>query len=365
MLFQKYRRAVLPVVAFALCAGTALAGPKPDIAGIEPGPITVTATPIRTFKRFGGADVPLDKLTFRGGLVLTSLSPHFGGWSGLILDADAKSFLAISDSGVWLTGRLTYDGTHPSGIESARLGPLLDRKGMPLRRIRDRDSEWVALASGTLQRGSVLVGFEGRHRIERYDLSANGLSADRGVVQLPAAAKRMRRTQGLEAMTVMQGGPYKGSLIAFSERLYDASRNHTGWLWTGKTPGKASTTRSFTTSTPSAREQVGLPVRLADGEATVCPDDAPPTAGHPRTPPGTHPPAGCPSATGSSSHLSVRRRHLARRQVGDHRSDVLLQFGHGCGVFAAGEVTTWCSAAIDQEGQHHSADDPLHSGNPQ
>ena len=93
----------------------------------------------------------------------------------------------------------------------------------------------VALESGTLQRGSVFVGFEGRHRIERYDLSANGLSADRAPSS-SAAAKRMRRTQGLEAMTVMEGGPYKGSLIAFSERLYDASRDHTGWLWTGKAP---------------------------------------------------------------------------------------------------------------------------------
>jgi hypothetical protein len=236
LLFEKYRHAILLVVAFAFCAGIALADPKPDIAGIEAGPITVNATPIRTFKRFGGADEPLDKLTFRGGLVLTSPSRHFGGWSGLILDADAKSFLTISDSGVWMTGRLTYDGTLPSGIESARLGPLLDRNGVPLRRIRDRDSESVALASGTLRQGSVLIGFEGRHRIERYDLSANGLSADRSVVQLPAAAKRMRRTQGIEAMTLMQGGSYKGSLIAFSERLYDPSRNHTGWLWTGKAP---------------------------------------------------------------------------------------------------------------------------------
>ena len=236
MLFEKYRHAVLPIVALAFCASIALADPKPDIAGIDAGPITVKATPIRTFKRFRGADEPLDKLTFRGGLVLTSPSRHFGGWSGLILDADAKSLLAISDSGVWMTGKLTYDGTQPSGIENARLGPLLDRKGVPLGRIRDRDSESVALASGMLQQGSVLVGFEGRHRIERYDLSANGLSADRGAVELPAAAKRMRRTQGLEAMTVMEGGPYKGSLIAFSERLYDASRDHTGWLWTGKAP---------------------------------------------------------------------------------------------------------------------------------
>ena len=98
MIFEKYRRAVLLIAALAFCAGVALADPKPDIAGIEAGPITVKATPIRTFKRFGAADEPLDKLTFRGGLVLTSPSRHFGGWSGLVLDADAKSLLAISDS---------------------------------------------------------------------------------------------------------------------------------------------------------------------------------------------------------------------------------------------------------------------------
>jgi hypothetical protein len=46
----------------------------------------------------------------------------------------------------------------------------------------------------------------------------------------------MRRNQGLEGMTVMKGGPHKGSIVAFSERLYDAARNHTGWLWTGQGP---------------------------------------------------------------------------------------------------------------------------------
>ena len=105
MLLERYRRAVLPIVVFGFCAGVALADPKPDISGIEPLPITVKATPIRSFKRFGEADEPLGKLAFRGGLVLTSPSRYFGGWSGLVLDADAKSLLAISDSSVWMTGR--------------------------------------------------------------------------------------------------------------------------------------------------------------------------------------------------------------------------------------------------------------------
>ena len=46
----------------------------------------------------------------------------------------------------------------------------------------------------------------------------------------------MRPNQGLEGMTVMRGGPYKGSLIAFSERLLDHANNHTGWLWVPQGP---------------------------------------------------------------------------------------------------------------------------------
>jgi hypothetical protein len=234
--FKGFRRAILPVVIFGGCVGTALAEPKPDIAGATAGPIVVNATPIRSFKRFGGTAEEPSKLKFRGGLVLTSPSPLFGGWSGLILDDDARYFLAISDTGVWMTGNVAYDGTKPSGVENARLGPLLDREGKPLVRSRDRDSEAVALESGTLLHGSVLVAFEGRHRIKRYAISPAGLSADQGSLQLPAGAKAMRRNLGLEAMAVLKGGPHKGSVIAFSERLYDASRNHTGWLWTDNGP---------------------------------------------------------------------------------------------------------------------------------
>jgi hypothetical protein len=148
--FEGVQRAVLPVVIFGVCVGVALADPKPDIASATAGPIVVNATPIRSFIRFGGTEEEPSKLKFRGGLVLTSPSPLFGGWSGLIMDDDAKSFLAISDTGVWMTGSVAYDGTRPSGIDNARLGPLLDREGKPLVRSRDRDSEAVALENGTL-----------------------------------------------------------------------------------------------------------------------------------------------------------------------------------------------------------------------
>lgn len=229
-------RAALIALSCGLWHQAALADAKPDIAKLKAGSITVDASVIANFARTPAAEQALSssKLTFRGGLILSSPSPNFGGWSGLVVDDDAKTLLAISDSGAWMTGKIVYNGVHPVGLADARLGPLLGHDGKPIG--RERDSEAIALETGTLQRGSVIVAFERRHRIERYGLSSEGLSAERGTVPLPAAARRMRPNQGLEGMTVMRGGPYKGSLIAFSERLYDLSRNHTGWLWTPKGP---------------------------------------------------------------------------------------------------------------------------------
>ncbi|HVX36459.1 MAG TPA: esterase-like activity of phytase family protein [Hyphomicrobium sp.] len=229
-------RAVLIALIFGLWHHAVLADAKPDIAKLKAGPITVDAAIIRNFARTEPAERALSssKLTFRGGLILSSPSANFGGWSGLVVGDDAKTLLAISDSGAWMTGTIVYDGVHPVGIAEAHLGPLLARDGKPIG--RERDSEAIALETGTLERGSVLVAFERRHRIKRYGLSSEGLSADRGTVPLPAAARRMRPNQGLEGMTVMRGGPHKGSVIAFSERLYDLSRNHTGWLWTRNGP---------------------------------------------------------------------------------------------------------------------------------
>lgn len=233
-------RAAVFAVAFGLYPQIVLADAKPDIAALKAGPITVDAALIRDFARTdasGTASTPTPssgKLTFRGGLVLTSPSPNFGGWSGLVIGKDEKTLLAISDSGVWLTGRITYDGTHPAGLADARLGPLLNRDGRPIG--RERDAESIALETGGFEQGSVLVAFEHKHRIDRYDWSPEGLAAGRSTVPLPAEARRMRSNQGLEGMTIMRGGPYKGSVIAFSERLYDPARNHTGWLWAPQGP---------------------------------------------------------------------------------------------------------------------------------
>jgi hypothetical protein len=229
------RRLFLAIALIGLGAGPAPADEKPEISTLRTAPIVVEAHPITSFVR-SGPDLPAGKLKFLGGLVLTSPSPFFGGWSGLLVDDDAKAFIALSDTGVWMTGDLTYDGTRPAGITNARLGPLLNKAGRPLSLRNGRDSESITFEKGSFHQGSLLIGFEGRPRIERYDLTPDGIETDRGPVDIPPGARRMDRNKGFEALAVMKGGPYKGQRIAFSERLYDPARNHTGWLWTPDGP---------------------------------------------------------------------------------------------------------------------------------
>ncbi len=233
------QRLGLAIALVGLCASiasrAAFADPKPDIADLKSGPITVEAEPITSFARFG-PEHPLGRLKFLGGLVLRSSSPFFGGWSGLLLDDDAKSFLALSDASVWMTGELAYTGSHLSGIKNAHLGPLLEKSGRPIVRESDRDSESIALEDGTFQNGRALIGFEGRHRIERFVLGSDGMQAAGVALTIPPAAKRMDRNEGFEALTIVKGGPYKGWPIAFSEHLFDQAGNHTGWLWTKDGP---------------------------------------------------------------------------------------------------------------------------------
>lgn len=231
-------RALLSILSACVVLSTGVfANEKPDFARLQPGPIEIEAKQISSFSRFGGGGTT-GKLTFRGGLVLTApQSRNFGGWSGLAVEPDGKRFIAISDGGVWMTGTLGCDGAgHPSAIADARLGPLLGDDGQPIQRSRNRDSEAIALISGHIGAGTVQISFEQNTRILRYEMRDGALSAPVGVLSIPSGAKKMRANKGFEAMTVLQGGPYKGSTLAVAERLYDSARNHTGWIWTDKGP---------------------------------------------------------------------------------------------------------------------------------
>ncbi len=199
--------------------------------GIEQ--IEVTSRPITHFERERSEVTRFGPLEFRGGIVLSSSAKDFGGWSALVMEPTGKSLLAISDEGYWLTADLAYDGARPTGLLRAKLAPLLDQAGRPLERKVEQDSESATLLEGTLQNGMLLVGFERHHRIDRYPIRNGEVQPPTGTLKLPAEAKRMPTNQGLEALTVLKGGPYKGAIVAFAERFTRGSGYHTGWMWVG------------------------------------------------------------------------------------------------------------------------------------
>jgi hypothetical protein len=217
-------------------SGGALSDPKPSSLDVQLEPIVVHARRLTAFDRRAPEKVRFGKLTWRGGLVLTSPSSNFGGWSGIALDAEGNSFLAISDAGTWMTGHLAYDDGKPQGMTEVRLGPLQSLSGETLSSTRNSDAEGLTLQDGALSHGHVLISFERNHRIGRFAIDDGVLSAEKSSLPLPSAIKSLPSNSGLEAIAVLRGGSYSGSIVAFAERLRDKSGDNTGWLWAGGKP---------------------------------------------------------------------------------------------------------------------------------
>lgn len=225
------RELAVLTLSVVLASGIAFAQMKPDTASLKVEAIEVTAVPIRAFDKDGSTRSTFGKLEWRGGLVLSSPSANFGGWSGLVFDPDGKRFVAISDAGTWMTGELVDDDGRPKGIASATIGPLKALGDKPLRSRRYRDAEAIALEAGTLDSGTVLIAFEQLGRIGRFPVKDAGIAAPAEYLDIPREVKALRR-DGFEAVTVLRGGRYKGSVVAFAEIVLNGHEGqHSGWIW--------------------------------------------------------------------------------------------------------------------------------------
>jgi hypothetical protein len=226
-----------------LSSAPAYSDPKPDPTkdGIEA--IVVDSRVIDSFDKSNASKTSFGKLVFRGGLVLSSPSKSFGGWSALALDSDGKRLLAISDTGVWMTGEMTYAGIKPTGIKNAQIGPLLGSNGLPPKSERDRDSEGVTLIEGSLSKGTVLISFERNHRIGSFPVSDKGVGRQISTLALPPEVKRQSSNKSLESVCAIGGGPNKGAIVTLSERFPNKDGSHTGWMYPGTAAnGVAATT---------------------------------------------------------------------------------------------------------------------------
>nr|WP_208408458.1 esterase-like activity of phytase family protein [Variibacter gotjawalensis] len=201
---------------------------------LAPGPtkIDVKAEPLSGFATRDSARKRFGALEFRGGLVLTSDAKDFGGISSIRVERDGKRFLAVTDKGRWLRGRIDYQGDKPSGIADVEIAPILGADGKPMPR-RYYDSESLAESGGT-----VWVGYERVHQIFRFDYGKQGLLARGQPVRMPPETKKMPSNKGIEGLVAVPPGlPLAGTLIALSEKALDENGNILGYLIGGKSPG--------------------------------------------------------------------------------------------------------------------------------
>lgn len=149
------------------------------------------------------------RLEWRGGVELTSDDPRFGGLSALRIAADGVRFVAISDFGWRVDGRLMFgaDGKL-AGVEQVTLVPLRSRRGRSLPDLgkHESDAESLVLEPD----GGILVGFEGDDRIVRYPPkgAASNMAAPPGLRQAPG-------NSGLETLVRLDDG----RLLAITEGL--------------------------------------------------------------------------------------------------------------------------------------------------
>jgi hypothetical protein len=209
--------------------------PGPDeLAVTAPVSIEVNARPLPSFDTRDRSHVRFGSLEYRSGLILTSRFRGFGGLSGLRLDAKGERFIAISDKGVWFTGRIAYRGKEMTGLEDVEASPMLGPDGKPITSRGWFDTEAIAL-DGSL----VYVGIERVNQVLKFDFARGFTRAHGEVVPLPPAARKLPFNKGIEALVMVpKGQALAGTLIAFSERGLDAQGNILAFLIGGRLPGQ-------------------------------------------------------------------------------------------------------------------------------
>lgn len=222
-----------PALALVLALGVPARAQKPQVPELTPQAVEIEALridfdPARPDRKTFG------KLTWLGGIELHAKSSVFGGYSGLALDEKGTRLVAVSDGGHWLTAEITTSGRRVTGLANARIGPLLARNGRRLTTKRNVDAEAVTPVRPGRLDGDLYISFERNHRIGRFPRAAKAVGAPKRYLRLPAAMKGSTTNKGLEALTVMRAGPFKGRLVAFTERLLDKDGNHVGWILGGR-----------------------------------------------------------------------------------------------------------------------------------
>jgi len=205
--------AALALIAAGIALGDTLRYPAAPVR------IEITATSIASFDNRDPTRTRFGDLEFRGGLELSSRHPAFGGISAIHVEPDGNRFIAITDRGSWLRGRIVYRDGKPAGIADAEMAPILGADGQPLAARGWYDVESLAERDGVLY-----IGIERAEQIARFDYRRDGVRARGQTVDVPADFKTFTFNKSLECLAAPQGA-LAGRLIVVTEHSLDSAGN--------------------------------------------------------------------------------------------------------------------------------------------
>jgi len=208
----------------ALCAALALVVGTFALADVlrypaAPTHIDITATAITSFDNRDPTRTRFGDLEFRGGLELSSRHPAFGGISALHVEPDSNRFIAATDRGSWVRGRIVYRDGKPAAVADAEVAPILGIDGRPL-----AARGWFDVESLAERDGILYIGIERAEQIVRFDYRRDGLRARGQPIDVPADFKTFTFNKSLECLAAPQGA-LAGRLIVVTEHSLDSAGN--------------------------------------------------------------------------------------------------------------------------------------------
>lgn len=209
------------VVRFFTVIGLVAATLFPDEMAASTIRVEVTAQPIMDFK-VGSAQKHFGKLEFMGGLLMKSPEPLFGAISSIRFLLDGQNFLAVLDTGHWMSGTLERGATGAlSGLSNVSIDAMLDQNGQAAKRKVDMDAEGLAV------RGvQAFVSYEQQPRIDIYPYENRVTAKPVGHLPHLIPDSEFRRNAGMETLALSPAdGPLKGAMVTVAEASLDRNGN--------------------------------------------------------------------------------------------------------------------------------------------
>jgi len=195
--------------------------PLDHIAKVGENNIALRATPIPLSHQDPNLK-KIDKLSYLGGLQLSSPNHRFGGISGLVISPNGEQILGVSDKGWWFLSNVIYDNNQLQGLENSRMQRL---------QLGDYKYHYDAEAITAVDSAGFVVSFEGKHRMSYYQ--ANSEIDYSSVLNAPAQVPTftpdlapilaaLPQNLGVEALTTLQDG----RMLAISESTENEKETH-------------------------------------------------------------------------------------------------------------------------------------------